>query len=273
MNILELEEIKKTAIKAVQKGGEILKRGLEEDIRIDYKGAINLVTDIDRRSEEAIIGIIKKSFPEHDILAEEGGEKRGSLSDYKWIIDPLDGTTNYAHRFPCFCISIGVEVNGEILIGLVYDPARDELFLAEKGKGAYLNGRPIHVSSIDSLIASLLVTGFSYDIRDSSKNNFEHFCNMSLHAQGVRRTGSAAIDLCYVAMGRLDGFWELKLSPWDVAAGYLIVTESGGKVTDFFSNSFSVYSKEILATNGRIHDGMLKILQKENGCQVAISDP
>lgn len=256
-----MTDLKETAINAAHIGGKILVEGLSEKIKIDFKGEKNLVTQIDKRSEEAIINFIRNKYPGHQILAEEGGEGNESPSPYKWIIDPLDGTTNYAHGYPCFCVSIGIEFNGEIILGVVFDPMRDELFYAEKGKGSFLNNNQIHVSKTDNLYDSLLVTGFNYDIVEGPGNNFNYFQNFSLKTQGVRRTGSAAIDLCYVASGRFDGFWELKLSPWDVSAGFLIVTEAGGKVTGFAGNKYSIYSKEILATNGRIHEEAVKVLQ------------
>ena len=211
---------KSVAIQAARTAGRILQENLTKEVKIDYKGAVNLVTNVDREAEKAIVEIITKQFPDHEILAEEG-YGRGKESTYKWIIDPLDGTTNYAHRFPFFCVSIGLEVQKEVIFGVVYDPIRSELFTAETGKGAFLNGEPIHISTIDDLMRSLLVTGFSYDVRETAENNFNHFFDFSVRAQAVRRTGSAALDFCYVAMGRFDGFWELKLHPWDAAAGSL----------------------------------------------------
>lgn len=259
--IKEIDEVKRIADKAARSAGELLKEGLTKDFWISYKGPVNLVTEVDRASEDLIVKVIKERFPDHLILAEEG-HRDGKGSRYKWIIDPLDGTTNYAHRFPFFCISIGVEVDGEILFGIVYDPIRDEAFAAEKGNGAYLNNKIISVSTTTSLAESLLVTGFAYDVRESARNNFNHFYNFSLKSIGVRRTGSASLDLCYVASGRLDGFWEMNLSPWDTAAGWLIVEEAGGRVTDFSGGRFSIYKKEILATNGRIHEEMIDLLKK-----------
>ncbi|MBI3995793.1 MAG: inositol monophosphatase, partial [Nitrospirae bacterium] len=214
-------------------------------------------------AEAVVIRTLRKQFPKHRFLAEEGGaqdtaDSIGSI--HKWIIDPLDGTTNFAHSYPTFCVSIGLEVEGEIVLGVVYDPLREEIFLAEKGKGAVMNGRPIHVSKIEKLNAGLLVTGFAYDVREDLMNNLDHFGKFSLRAQGVRRTGSAALDLCYVACGRFDGFWEMKLAPWDTAAAYLIATEAGATVTDFSNRPYSIYLKEILASNGRIHREMVEIL-------------
>jgi myo-inositol-1(or 4)-monophosphatase len=176
------------------------------------------------------------------------------------VIDPLDGTTNFAHGYPVYSISIGVEYEGRGLLGVVYDPTRDELFSAESGRGAFLNGTPISVSRTEQLDQALLVTGFAYDIRDTLNNNLDHFGRFALRAQGLRRTGSAALDLCYVAAGRFDGFWEVKLNPWDMAAGVVILREAGGTVTDFRGAPHSIYQPELVASNGRIHDAMLAVL-------------
>lgn len=221
----------------------------------------NLVTEIDRRAEMIIIKKIKQHYPSHDILAEESGAHR-IQSEYRWVIDPLDGTTNYTHGLPIFCVSIGVEHNGVIIAAAIYDPSANELFTAEKGRGAYLNGKRIHVSTCDSLITSLLVTGFPYNIRDNPSHAVEHFVNLLMEGQGVRRLGSAALDLAYVAAGRLDGFWEVTLNPWDKAAGMLLVQEAGGLVTDFKNSPASIYDASTLATNGRIHAQMLAVLGK-----------
>ncbi len=259
--MIDLSPFRKIALDAAKNSGKILRKGLREEIEISYKGDLNLVTNIDTRSEQAIVAMISRHFPKHQILAEEGhGQKEPS--SFRWIIDPLDGTTNYAHGFPFFCISIALEIKGKIVLGAVYDPIRKELFFAEKGKGAYLNEKPISVSPVKTLSKSLLVTGFAYDIRTAPANNFNHFMQFSMHAQAVRRTGSAALDLCYVAAGRFDGFWELKLRPWDTAAGSLILTEAGGKVTQFSGAPYSIYDPELLATNRKIHDEMSHILNK-----------
>lgn len=255
-----MKDFMKLASEAARQAGKVLREGLGKRKRIEYKGEINLVTDIDRRAERVITKLIRTSYPEHAILAEEGKGKKGRTG-YKWIIDPLDGTTNYAHGYPCFCSSIALEQEGKVVLGVVYDPLRDELFSAEKAKGAYLNGKRISVSSTGRLIRSLLATGFTYDIKRDQRN-LKHFRNFILSSQAIRRDGSAALDLCYLGAGRFDGFWELKLSAWDVAAGALIVEEAGGKVTDFRGGKFSIYSREILASNGRIHQEMIRILQK-----------
>lgn len=260
-----MKEFKEIAIQAALKGGEILIEHRGKVRNIGYKDEVNLVTEVDRISEEAILRILKENFPGHAILTEESEEfipeSKKSKSMYRWVIDPLDGTTNYAHGYPCFCSSIALEQEGKVVLGVVYDPLRDELFSAEKAKGAYLNGKRISVSSTGRLIRSLLATGFTYDIKRDQRN-LKHFRNFILSSQAIRRDGSAALDLCYLGAGRFDGFWELKLSAWDVAAGALIVEEAGGKVTDFRGGKFSIYSREILASNGRIHQEMIRILQK-----------
>ena len=243
------------------KGGEVLQKYQGKVKKIGYKGVENLVTEVDCFSEDVIIKIIRKNYPQHDILTEEsrGYEEK---SECKWIIDPLDGTTNYAHGFPVYCVSIALEKKEEIILGVVYNPVLKELFVAEKNKGAFLNGKRIYVSKTRKLSRSFLATGFPYDIRESKINNLDHFSNFALKSIAVRRAGSAALDLCYLAKGIFDGFWELKLSPWDTAAGILMVKEAGGNVTNFSGRKFSVYEKEILATNGRIHNQMIQILKK-----------
>ncbi len=263
-----MESYTQVAIQAALKAGEILIQHAGKVKKIGYKNEVNLVTEVDWLSEEAIIKMIKSKFPHHGILTEESGTEK-SDSAYKWIIDPLDGTTNYAHNFPIFCVSIALEKERNIVLGVVYNPNLDELFTAEKGKGAFLsNGketekskRRIRVSQTAELSQSLLATGFPYDIRTSQEDNLNHFANFYKRAQAIRRAGSAALDLCYLAMGRFDGFWELKLSPWDMAAGSLLVTEAGGKVTNFSGKPFDIYSKEILASNGKIHQQMIEVLK------------
>ncbi len=258
-----LDEYTSVAIDAAQEAGQILLDWMEKGFTVEFKGVMNLVTDADRAAEQAIVKRILSAFPDHQILAEEGGASSGSASRYKWVIDPLDGTTNYTHTFPAFCVSIGLEIDGRVAIGVVFDPMRKELFVAEKGKGASCNGETISVSRAKSLDHGLLVTGFSYDVRqDKTDNNFNFFRSFVKRAQGVRRTGSAALDLCYVAMGRFDGFWEMKLAPWDIAAGSLVVTEAGGAISDFSGNPFSIYSDEVLASNGLIHDEMLRVFSE-----------
>lgn len=255
-----MNSFKKIAVNAATKAGLILKKNLSKKRKIAYKGAVNLVTEMDLLAEDIITSLIKKHFPNHNILAEEKVNSQGD-SPYRWIIDPLDGTTNYAHGFPIFCVSIALEKDKEIILGVVYDPMREELFLAEKGKGAKLNGKKIHVSAVSKLSQSLLATGFPYDLRESSENNFDHFRNFALRVHAVRRAGSAALDLCYVAAGRFDGFWEMKLGPWDFAAGSLIVKEAGGKVTDFAGHPLKINSGHVLASNGKIHQEMIAIIK------------
>ncbi len=251
---------KLAAIQAARKAGYILKTRLGKKRKIGFKGAVNLVTEMDILAEKIIISEIQKHFPDDSILAEEQ-TTRECDSVFRWVIDPLDGTTNYAHGFPVFCVSIALTKNGETILGVIFDPTRDELFLAEKGKGARLNGRKIKVSSESDLSRSLLATGFPYDLRESSINNFDNFRNFALRAQAVRRAGSAALDLCYVAAGRFDGFWEMKLAPWDVAAGSLIVLEAGGTVSNFLGKPLGLNGSHVLATNGKIHKAMLRIVK------------
>jgi myo-inositol-1(or 4)-monophosphatase len=227
---------------------------------VEHKNPINLVTDADHAAEQCIIDHISKHFPTHSTLAEERGIDARPASQYRWIIDPLDGTTNFAHRFPVYAVSIGIEWNGRGVVGVVYDPSRDALFTGEAGHGSYLNGQPIKVSSTHALDRALMVTGFAYDIRETTDNNLNHFARFALKAQGVRRTGSAALDLCYVAAGRFDGFWEVKLSPWDMAAGVVILGAAGGRVTTFRGQEHSIYQPELVASNGRIHDEMLAVI-------------
>ncbi len=221
----------------------------------------NLVTEIDKNAEAMIIDRIKRRFPHHDFLGEESGS-HAAKSDHKWIIDPLDGTTNFTHGLPIFCVSIGLEVAGELKLGAVYDPNQEELFAAERGNGAWLNNRRIRVSKTSRLIESLIVTGFPYNVRENPYNATEHFKNFLMAAQAVRRLGSAAMDLCYVAAGRFDGFWEVTLNPWDMAAGLVILEEAGGKFTDFRGFPSTIYKPNVLASNGLVHDQMVDVLKK-----------
>ncbi|MER3524929.1 MAG: inositol monophosphatase [Ignavibacteria bacterium] len=251
------------AIEAAKEAGKFLKYSVGKVKNIEMKQGEerNLVSEIDKASEERIITIIRRHFPTHAILAEESGASATS-ADYTWVIDPLDGTTNYLHGVPIFCVTIAIEYKGELIAGVVYDPNLDELFTAEKGSGAYLNGRRLNVSSTSKLINSLLVTGFPYDIAQNPENAIGHFVNFLVEAQGIRRLGSAALDLSYVAAGRFDGFWEVNLNPWDMAAGLLFVREAGGRVTDFAGAESTIYKKQVLASNGIIHDAMLHVLRK-----------
>lgn len=251
------------AIGVARDAGALLRDRLGTRIDISHKGSINLVTDVDLASEKLIREAISTYYPRHEILAEEGGLTESS-SEYRWVVDPLDGTTNYAHGYPVFCVSIALEHQGEIVVGVVYDPMREELFTAERGGGAALNSRPIRVSMIDDLTQGILSTGFPYDIKTSKLTNLDHWANFAMNAQALRRDGAAALDLCYVACGRYDGFWELNLSPWDTAAGALIVAEAGGRVTDFTGGAFSNYKPEVVASNGKIHDLMIEVLETPN---------
>lgn len=230
--------------------------------RVSNKGDIDLVTEADIAAEKLIIDQIRSYYPRHAILAEESGEAVSidGVTTFKWIVDPLDGTTNYAHGYPCFCVSIGLEHDGVLEVGVVYDPMRDELFAAERGQGATLNDRKIRVSDVEDLSGAMLCTGFPYNVRERPDFARE-FAIFTMNAQAVRRDGSAAIDLAYVACGRFDGFWEDGLNPWDMAAGILLIQEAGGTVTNFQNESLSIYTKKVLATNGLVHEAMLKFLR------------
>ena len=242
--------------------GEILKHYASRDKHVELKGRANLVTVADRESEELIVREIRTRYPDHGILAEESGllaAAAGTSLD-RWIIDPLDGTTNYAHQFPMYSVSIGFERRGEMLCGAVYDPVRNEMFTGSRGGGAFLNGQPISVSDVSRLSDGLLLTGFPYDFREKVGRALGLFRSFLIEAQAVRRAGSAALDLCYIASGRCDGFWELDLQPWDTAAGSVIVEEAGGRITDFSGRPFRVESYEILASNGHIHGEMVRTI-------------
>ena len=250
------------AEKAAREAGDIHLKNLGNVKEIEFKAKNSLVTEVDRLSEELIISIIKNNFPTHDIFAEESG-KHVTDSDYLWLVDPLDGTTNYAHAYPFFSVSIALEIKGVLEVGLVYDPVKNEIFTARRGEGAYLNGAPIHVSDTARMDESHLCTGFVHENDQMVEENLRHFSNFIRRAQAVRRDGSAALDLCYVACGRFDGFWELGLNPWDTAAGVLIVQEAGGSVSLFSGAEYSIYIKEILATNNKIQDQMMGVLSIE----------
>lgn len=249
------------AIDAAKKAGQIQTNYYGRSYSVEYKGESNPVTAVDKLCEEAIVQKILDAFPEHDILTEES-PFNGKGSRWRWIIDPLDGTTNYLHGFPFFSVSIGLEMDGEIMLGAVHAPVFDELYYAKKGGGAFLNGSRISVSSTDELRKSFLGTGFPYDVRENVDSYLRYFRQFVSRSYSIRRPGSASIDLCYLAAGRFDGFWELKLHPWDVAAGSLIVREAGGKVTDFKGQPYSIYSEEILASNGLIHEQMLQVIRE-----------
>jgi len=246
-----------------RQAGEILRAGYGKRIQISHKGVIDLVTEIDRRSEQYLLGEINRRYPNHHIMSEESGEIPGEECCL-WYIDPLDGTVNYAHQVPVFTVSIAYQQNGVLQLGVVYDPLRDELFSAELGKGATLNGEAISVSKTTLLDRSLLSTGFAYDIRTHPETNLDHFARFSLRCQGIRRLGSAALDLCYVACGRFEGFWELRLNAWDIAAGALIAEQAGALVTDIHGNpGYMAHPQSILAANPTLHDAMLHVLHDD----------
>ncbi len=247
------------AINCALESGKIQKGHNEKGFEIRHKGEIDLVTEVDIECQARIIELIKERFPGDEIIAEEKDNYYGGREN-RWIIDPLDGTTNYAHGYPFFCTSIAYEEKGEVTIGVVYNPIFDELFVAKKNEGAYLNGKRIQVSPIDDLKRALLSTGFPYDLATNPRNNIDHFVNFLYAAQAIRRDGSAALNLSYVACGRFDGFWELKLNPWDVAAGQLIVREAGGVITGFEGEDYSIYGDGIVASNGLVHGKILEVL-------------
>lgn len=249
------------AIETAREAGHLLLEKFGRITTVTKKGDINLVTEADLASEALIMERIRSHYPKHSILAEESGEAVvvGGDTNWKWIIDPLDGTTNYAHGYPCFCVTLALEHDDEVAVGVTFDPTRDELFAAEKGRGATLNGKPIRVSATENLGDSLIVTGFPYDFK--RKDDFaRHLTAFLMQSRGVRRDGSAAIDMAYVACGRFDGFWEEGLNAWDMAAGKLLIEEAGGWVTGYDGNAFSIYKPPVCASNGRIHKEMLAVL-------------
>ncbi|MGD0228998.1 MAG: inositol monophosphatase family protein [Syntrophorhabdales bacterium] len=258
-----MDRVLEFAVELAFESGRIQKRRYQERHSIYHKGEINIVTDVDLECQERIIALISKRFPDDHIIAEEQKNVFDG-SRNRWIIDPIDGTTNYAHGYPFFCTSVAYEVGGQVVCGVVYNPIFDELFFGEAGKGSYLNGQRLAVSATTEMKQSLLVTGFPYDLDTNKKNNINHFVDFLHHAQAVRRDGSAALNFSYVAAGRFDGFWELNLSSWDMAAGALIVTEAGGLVTGLGGGPFDVYRGQVIASNGLIHGDMVRIL-KEGG--------
>lgn len=253
----------KTAIELAKEAGRIQMDYFGRRHDVEFKGAINIVTEVDKKCEDLIVGRLQKDFPTYDILAEEGTGKR-CKSEWRWIIDPLDATVNYNHTYPFFGPSIALEHKGEIVIGVVYESTRGELFVAEKGGGATLNGKKISVSKEGDLKRSLLSTGFAYNVQEGEqRNNLEYFERFMMEVQAIRRDGMAEGDLCYLACGRFDGFWELFLKPWDLAAGVLIIKEAGGRVTNFSGSDVDIYGMEIVASNGLIHDAMLEVLNRK----------
>ncbi len=284
------DELLQVAQRAAIAAGAVLRLNFQKPHAITLKGVIDPVTESDLQSQEIIISLIRQAFPDHQFLAEEEAGEGGPLSSHlaplpaapdpgeegrrisdapalpptaahRWIIDPLDGTVNFAHGFPMFCVSIACEVAGVLEVGVIYDPMREELFEATRGGGAFLNGRPLRVSETSQLEAALLVTGFPYNIRERLPQTMARLANLVGRAQGVRRAGSAALDLCYVAAGRFEGFWEEGLKPWDTAAGVLIVAEAGGRVSTFTGEPYDLSAPTILATNGRVHEAMVEALR------------
>lgn len=255
----ELKQYLAFATNVALASGEILSDGFHRAKRVDYKGKINPVTQYDLKSEKHIISAIGRKYPGHSILAEEGTDwDRDSAC--RWVIDPLDGTVNYAHGFPIYCVSIALQYGEKTVVGVVFDPEAEELYTAAAGMGAQLNGKKIVVSEQRRLGRSLLATGFAYNVGTARRNNLGMFARMVKQAQAVRRLGSAALDLCWLAAGRLDGFWEYYLHPWDTAAAALIVEQAGGKVSRINGERFSIFDKDILASNGRIHGSMKAVL-------------
>jgi myo-inositol-1(or 4)-monophosphatase len=261
---MQMDELKKVLLEAAHEAGDIIRSYFQGSFQVDNKEGINnLVTEVDKHSEKRVIEIIKSYYPGHSIISEEVGELMQD-SPYQWIIDPIDGTVNFAHGIPICCVSIALKHNDDLLLGAVYNPMMNEFFFAEKGKGAFLNDKPISVSQKSDFAKACLVTGFPYKWPNNSEHPIRVFERFIMQGLPVRRLGSAAIDLCWVACGRFDGFWEYNLSSWDVAAGYLIVQEAGGRITNFEGEPYSVFDKETLATNGLIHDNMISLIRNKN---------
>jgi myo-inositol-1(or 4)-monophosphatase len=250
------------ALSAAKEAGEVLRTGFGSQHSVRYKGEVDLVTEVDEQAEQVIREILLGAFPAYGMLAEEGGALVGE-EDARWIVDPLDGTTNYAHQLPIFCVSIALERSGEVVLGVVHDPIREETYVAERGGGATLNDEPIKVSNTEELIQALIATGFPYD-RAEMPEAIELFGRFTATTQGMRRLGSAALDLCYVASGRLDGYYERGIWPWDLAAGALILEEAGGKVTDYQGGILNLEGREIVASNGALHAAMTKLTGEDD---------
>ena len=255
-----MEQFLSVAWEAAEEAGALIRETWQQSKQIQYKSAIDLVTSADREAEERIVRVLQRRFPDHSILAEEETNIAGSQNIYRWIIDPLDGTTNFAHAYPHFSVSIALEREGEMILGLVYDPVHGEVFKAAKGCGAFLNEKSVRTSRVKELDKALLATGFPYDRRERAAFYLSFFSAFMVRSQGIRRNGSAALDLCYLACGRIDGFWEFKLHPWDTAAASIIVREAGGTLTDFSGSPFSIWGEETLGSNGIIHGEMLRAM-------------
>jgi myo-inositol-1(or 4)-monophosphatase len=253
------------AVEIAQEAGKVLREEMDRPPTIAYKGDFDLVTQADRRSEALIVGRLQECFPDHAVAAEEGTGK-DTASEYRWHVDPLDGTTNFAHGYPCFCVSMALARKGELLVGVIYNPVYNELYAAARGEGATFNGGKIHCSKIDALKNSLLCTGFPNHDRQANPN-FHFYWDFTLRSHGVRRDGSAALDLAYVAMGRLDSFWEFGLKPWDTAAGIVLVEEAGGKVTDMQGKPYVLGGASILVSNGLIHEEMVRVAAEVSGAR------
>jgi len=256
-----------TAVEIVLRAGEIQMSRRESGFNINKKGTIDLVTEVDLECERMCRAVLAERFPDHDILAEElsSGPNQAPISSHRWVFDPLDGTTNYAHGLPVFCASLALEIDGQAVAGAIYDPTRKELFTGERSAGSFLNGTRLQVSGTDALLEALLVTGFPYDVHQKLHSLIEMFSAFLGQARAVRRLGSAALDLCYVAAGRFDGFWEQSLRPWDVSAGALIVEEAGGRITGMDGTRFDPAAAHLVASNGRIHDAMLQVIERTQG--------
>jgi len=251
------------AIQVAREAGDVVRQGFGKVQRLDFKGAVNPVTEIDTAAEALILARLRSTFPGHAILGEETGGSPWNVPGPIWLVDPLDGTNNFEHGFPHFCVSIGLMIAGELQVGVVYDPLRDELFAAQRGAGATLNGHPIHVTSVARLADAFLATGFGYNRRVAADNNTRRLDDFLRRSQGVRRAGSAALDMAYVACGRFDGYWESYLSPWDLAAGVLLVQEAGGRCSDYTGGTTHLHSgREVLVSNGLIHAEMLRVLRE-----------
>jgi len=256
---------RRVAIDTARAAGRLLHAALSQPHRIAHKGTpTDLVTEMDGRAEELVVGRLLAAFPDDAILAEERGAQAGR-SGRRWIIDPLDGTTNYAHGAPVFCVSIGLETAGRVELGAVYDPSRDELWVGERGRGATVNGQPLAVSATAVLDESLLATGFPSNIRATADTNLREYAAFAVRSRGVRRMGSAVLDLAWLAAGRFDGFWELSLGPWDVAASSLFIEEAGGRITNLTGGPLDLDAPALVASNGRIHDALLAVLRETHG--------
>ncbi|MGH9375986.1 MAG: inositol monophosphatase family protein [Terriglobia bacterium] len=258
--MVDTENTLGTAVEVAREAGSLLCGLLNRPHQISYKRPMDLVTEADRRSEELITSRLRDHFPDFSIVAEEGSGHTGS-SDYCWYVDPLDGTTNFAHGFPVFCVSLGLAFRGEVAVGVVFDPTREEMYTAERGSGAFMNGKRLEVSRIQNISEGLVATGFAPFGRNEERN-FQYYLRFTTASHGVRRAGSAALDLCSVAAGRFEAFWELKLNPWDKAAGVLMVTEAGGRVTSLTGGPFKLKGDEVFASNGLVHEAMIQVFSE-----------